>query len=82
MKKLLVLLIMVLYAYIAYPSHLIGNYQAPPKSQNNPSLPGFVVNPQECFFTQACYLKCKRCSHIPSAFLSFWYYPSAYRTKR
>ncbi|MFP3158637.1 MAG: Type II secretory pathway component PulD-like protein, partial [Hydrogenobaculum sp.] len=49
MKKFLVLLIIALYSYIAYPYHLIGNYQAPPKSQNNPSLPGFVVNPQDAF---------------------------------
>jgi general secretion pathway protein D len=49
MKKFLVLLIIALYSYIAYPYHLIGNYQAPPKSQNTPSLPGFVVNPQDAF---------------------------------
>lgn len=49
MKKLLVLLIMALYSYIAYPYHLIGNYQVPPKSQNTPSLPGFVVTPQDAF---------------------------------
>jgi Type II secretory pathway, component PulD len=59
MKKLLVLLIMVLYAYIAYPYHLIGNYQAPPKSQNNPSLPGFVVNPQDAFLLKPVTLNVK-----------------------
>jgi type II secretory pathway component GspD/PulD (secretin) len=59
MKKLLVFLIMVLYAYIAYPYHLIGNYQAPPKSQNNPSLPGFVVNPQDAFLLKPVTLNVK-----------------------
>ncbi|AEF19109.1 MULTISPECIES: type II secretory pathway, component PulD [unclassified Hydrogenobaculum] len=59
MKKFLVFLIMVLYAYIAYPYHLIGNYQAPPKSQNNPSLPGFVVNPQDAFLLKPVTLNVK-----------------------
>jgi len=59
MKKFLVLLIMALYSYIAYPYHLIGNYQAPPKSQNTPSLPGFVVNPQNAFLLKPVTLNVK-----------------------
>ncbi len=60
MKRFLAFIVAILsFLGFAYPQHLIGNYQATPKSSKNTTLPGFLINSQNAFLLKPVTLNVK-----------------------
>jgi len=57
MKKFLAFI--MIFMSISYAQHLIGNYQATPKNNENNTLPGFVINSQNAFLLKPVTLNVK-----------------------